>query len=407
MRIVLSVIQFPRYSESFIVNKFLGLLDRGLDVHLVCSSSNFREWRRLHSDIRDHDRIWSRVHENVPKRPRWLPAILLPLLFLKCLAKNPRGTWRYFSKGPKHLSGNFLRNFYFDAVFISLKPDVLHFEFGTLAVGKMHLKEILNCKIVVSFRGYDLNYVGLDKPDYYREVFDRADVMHLLGNDLWQRALRRGCNPEKNHVLIPPAIDPKLFENDGDMYPPNGKVRILSVGRLEWKKGYEYALKAIRLLRDQGVDCEYRIIGEGKYLESLSFLRHLLALEDSVTFLASCEQKKVREELLRADIFLHTAVSEGFCNAVIEAQAMKLPVVCSDADGLSENVADGVTGFVVARRNDEALAEKLKILAQDSQLRNRMGEAGRERVLKHFCKDDQIQAFVNMYQQFNNKYEGK
>ena len=183
---------------------------------------------------------------------------------------------------------------------------------------------------------------------------------------------------------------------------PNGKIRIISVGRLEWKKGYEYALLAIRSLRDQGIDCEYKIIGDGKYLESLSFIRSILGLENVVTFLASCEQKKVREELLNADIFLHAAVSEGFCNAVIEAQAMKLPVVCSDADGLSENVEDGVTGFVVSRRNGAALAEKISILARDHQLRQQMGEAGRQRVLQHFSKADQIEAFRNMYQQFGN-----
>ena len=51
MRIVLSVIHFPRYSESFIVNKFVGLLDQGLDVRLVCSASNFGEWRRLYSSV--------------------------------------------------------------------------------------------------------------------------------------------------------------------------------------------------------------------------------------------------------------------------------------------------------------------------------------------------------------------
>jgi colanic acid/amylovoran biosynthesis glycosyltransferase len=284
-----------------------------------------------------------------------------------------------------------------------LKPDILHFEFGTLAVGKMHLREILNCKVVVSFRGYDLNYVGLDARDYYKEVFEKADVIHLLGEDLWKRAQKRGCNPAKNHVLIPPAIDTTLFQPGEGAAVRNGKVRIISVGRLEWKKGYPDALLAIRSLQDQGVACEYRIIGEGKYFEALSFMRHLLGLEDSVSFLPSNNQDKVREELLNADIFLHSAVSEGFCNAVIEAQAMKLPVVCSDADGLSENVANGVTGFVVSRRDSAALTEKLAVLARDSELRKRMGEAGRQRVLEHFRVQDQIAAFRKVYEQFESQ----
>jgi glycosyltransferase involved in cell wall biosynthesis len=64
----------------------------------------------------------------------------------------------------------------------------------------------------------------------------------------------------------------------------------------------------------------------------------------------------------------------------MEAQAMGLPVVCSDADGLAENVADGLTGFVVSRRAPEALAAALARLAGDPALRRQMGAAGRERV---------------------------
>ena len=98
-------------------------------------------------------------------------------------------------------------------------------------------------------------------------------------------------------------------------------------------------------------------------------------------------------------MFLHAAVSEGFCNAVLEAQAMKLPVVCSDADGLPENVADGETGFVVPRRDPQALAQKLALLANNPALRQRMGEAGRRRVLKHFQIGEQIGRFSRFYEE--------
>jgi colanic acid/amylovoran biosynthesis glycosyltransferase len=100
-----------------------------------------------------------------------------------------------------------------------------------------------------------------------------------------------------------------------------------------------------------------------------------------------------------ADVFLHAAVSEGFCNAVIEAQAMGLPVVCSDAGGLPENVADGESGFVVQRRNPRALAEKLAVLATDPGLRYLMGKAGRERALRCFCLEDQVTAFEQLYRE--------
>jgi colanic acid/amylovoran biosynthesis glycosyltransferase len=103
--------------------------------------------------------------------------------------------------------------------------------------------------------------------------------------------------------------------------------------------------------------------------------------------------------MLWADVLLHSAVSEGFCNAVVEAQAMALPVVCADADGLSENVADGKTGFVVHRRNPKLFAEKLLQLAREPGLRQRMGQTGRRRVLERFQLPDQIASLERLYLQ--------
>jgi colanic acid/amylovoran biosynthesis glycosyltransferase len=118
-----------------------------------------------------------------------------------------------------------------------------------------------------------------------------------------------------------------------------------------------------------------------------------------VHLLGARSRPEVREEMLRADVFLHPAVSEGFCNAVLEAQSMVLPVVCSDADGLAENVVNGETGFVLPRRNPQAIAEKLIFLASNPAVRQQMGLAGRQRVMNCFQLTDQISAFDRLYRQ--------
>ena len=147
-------------------------------------------------------------------------------------------------RGRERFGWDTLRRIYLDAKVLNLSPEIVHFEFGTLAVGKTYLKELLGCRLSVGFRGFDLNFAGLDDPRYYEEVFREADLIHCLGEDLWRRAVQRGCPPDKEHVLIPPAIDVALF--DPDERPPahvagtaDRPLRILSVGRLEWKKGYE------------------------------------------------------------------------------------------------------------------------------------------------------------------------
>ncbi len=94
---------------------------------------------------------------------------------------------------------------------------------------------------------------------------------------------------------------------------------------------------------------------------------------------------------------LHISVEEGFCNAVIEAQAVGLPVVVSDAGGLPENAVDGLTGYVVSRRDPAAAAEKLRHLAEDPALCREMGRAGRERALALFDINRQVEKFAALY----------
>lgn len=400
MRLALVVPAFPKLSETFIVSKFLGLLDRGWDVHVVCGASDQDEWRRFPA-LSSREDVRRRVHVSPSVEPR----VLLPLrwpMAVGTLLGNPRTSWRYASRGLREDALGLARRAFLDAALVRLGPDLIHFEFGALAVGRMHLKHWLGCRLTCSFRGYDLNFAGLEDAGYYDEVWRGADGFHLLGQDLWQRALRRGCPPAKLHALIPPAIDTQLFsppprEEWGPRGGPDRPLRILSVGRLEWKKGYEYGLQAVARLAAEGVASEYRIIGGGTYLEALAFARHQLGVEREVQFLGAQSAEVVRRELAWADVFLHAAVSEGYCNSVLEAQAMAVPVVCSDAGGLPENVASGETGYVVPRRDPKALAEKLMPLARDPELRRRLGVAGRDRVMRLYRLEDQIAAFDQFY----------
>jgi colanic acid/amylovoran biosynthesis glycosyltransferase len=399
--IVMLVSEFPKLSETFIQSKFHKLLAEGWDVHIVCHRSNSQDWQ-FYPDLSQLPAAQRRVHPAWLQRPRWLALFLLPLALLVGLLCAPSASLRYLRRGWPRFGLDTLRRFYLDLQLILLQPALLHFEFGALAPERMYLKELLGCKILVSFRGYDLNFVGLEHPQHYQPVWQHADALHLLGQDLWQRAQRRGCPAEKPHFLIPPAIDLDFFspppcstaEDSGAQERP---LRILSVGRLEWKKGYEYAFQAIRLLSDRGIACEYRVIGDGEYFEPLAFTRHQLGLTGTLELLGAQPKEAVRAHLAWADVFLHAAVSEGFCNAVIEAQAMGVPVVTSDADGLSENVLDGVTGFVVPRRNATELAEKLIVLARNTTQRQQMGTAGQERVRQKFDLDSQIENFNQLY----------
>jgi colanic acid/amylovoran biosynthesis glycosyltransferase len=378
MRVLLVGGPFPLLSETFIVAHFRGLLARGMDVHFWGSEGDaWAAFPGLAEEAR------GRLHAHSPR-------------------EQPVRTARDILAGaarPRVVAaarGDLARRLAAGARVARLRPDLIHFEFGVAARETMWMGDVARCPMVVSFRGYDLNYSGLDRPGYFDAVWRHADVIHCLGEDLWQRAQRRGCPPGKPHALIPPAVDTARFAPHSD-HTAGGPLVILTVARLHWKKGHVYGLQAVRRLVDAGVELEYRIVGTGPHAEAVHAAVHDLGLTEHVRLLGAVGHDGVLAELRAADLLLHPAVSEGFGNAVMEAQAAGLPVVCTDADGLRENIADGETGFAVPRRDPAALAAAITRLT-DAGLRARMGAAGRRRVAERFQPDRQIDAFVELYE---------
>ncbi len=399
MRIVLVVPSFPKISETFIASKALGLVDRGSDVHIVCDRSEVSQWESFGAGHRVHE-LRDRVHTSPPIARR--PSGAVAAAHRVALLRNDGPTLRRYASGGDE--GRLRRAVaaLTDAPLIALRPDVVHFEFGSLAVERMALRDRLGVALTVSFRGFDLNYVGLDRADHYREVWSTADGIHVLGQDLWRRALRRGAPQATQHTVISPAIDTGAISPQPSRPGPLGTaaapLRVLSVGRLHWKKGYDHGLEAIAGLRSRGIAVEHRIVGDGDLLEAIGFWRHQLGLDDIVEFVGAVSPGAVAEHYRWADVLLHAATSEGFCNAVVEAQAHGVPVVTSDADGLAENVEHGVTGFVVARRDAVALTDRLEDLAADADLRSRVAEAGPTRVHERFRMEQQLDAWESFYQ---------
>jgi colanic acid/amylovoran biosynthesis glycosyltransferase len=354
-RIVMVTDHFPKVSETFFVRKFLGLLARGWDVHVVCQRSNDEHWAYF-PELREQIRHQQRLH----------------------VARED-----------------------VEAAIAPLRPDIVHFGYGTVACDRMHVRDATGARVVVSFRGYDLNSFRVDDPTAYDDVWRRADALHVVSESIWRRAQERGCPPDREHRVIVDAVDAGWFTppeaRDEHVGTPERPLRLLSVGRLHWKKGHDQALAAIRELVDRGIAIDYRIVGDGEHLEPTAFAIDDLGLRDSVALLGALRAEEVRDLLAWADVFVHPSLTEAFGVAVIEAQAMALPVVCTDAGGLPENVGHEVTGFVVPRRDPVALAERLEQLARDPALRRRLGRAARLRAETALDLSHQLDGFEALY----------
>jgi colanic acid/amylovoran biosynthesis glycosyltransferase len=393
MKIAMIVPRFPQVAETFVAARFAGLVKRGWDVRVFCASSEEADWRWF-PELRQAG-LAERVFTRRIAPTHLYISFALPFVAMRTLLSAPGRTLRYVRRGWAAYGRGVLGHLIEDAALIRFGPDVIHFEFANLAINREATAHMLGAALVVSFQGYDVNYVGLDQEGYYDTLFSSLDAAHFVSKDLLDRAKRRGFEADGRSFVVHNGIDVEAFDpsnrrhNDvcGSAQRP---LRLLSVGRLHWKKGYGHALQAVRLLAESGISCTYRIVGAGDFREAILFDIHDLGLRDRVSLEGALDSDRVREAMGWADVFVHPAVSEGFGVSVTEAQAMRLPVVVADADGLRENVADGESGFVVPRRDGAALAEKLTLLAQEPELRDRMGRAASERVRSAFSLDAHV-----------------
>jgi glycosyltransferase involved in cell wall biosynthesis len=170
----------------------------------------------------------------------------------------------------------------------------------------------------------------------------------------------------------------------------NETCRLLSVGRLVAKKGYEYLIEACALLSERGLDFRCFIVGEGPRAERLKALVVEHGLGSKVVFTGALSAEDVHHLYQQSDVFALACVvvdsgdRDGMPTVLIEAMATGIPVVSTPVTGIPELVTDGENGFLVPERDVPALAEVLETLIRNRELRVRMGHQARERVAEDF-----------------------
>jgi len=291
--------------------------------------------------------------------------------------------------------------------FAIYKPDVLHIQWIKAYAFFEPFLNKLDLKLIVSLRGHQLSISSFIYDHYKKNAINalrNADAIHSISEDLTAQALSLHSFCEKKITKIPPAIDTSFFKKRHLLPKPRAKVKLVSVCRLSWKKGLIYALRAVKSLTTNGHDIEYKIIGAGSQREELQFLIHKLGLTGKVHLIGRLPQNDVKAILGQSDIFLLPSVQEGFSNAVLEAQAIGVPCLVSDAEGLSENVKHGETGFVFKKRCPYAIVDAFKKwnTLTEREIAN-MQLACQKRVRELFLLSNQIDAFVFLYKSVAEK----
>jgi colanic acid/amylovoran biosynthesis glycosyltransferase len=295
--------------------------------------------------------------------------------------------------------------------FVKLDADIIHCHFGTTARTVADLKDIgvVKGNLISSFHGMDITvFPKKYGSGFYKKLFSSKGLFTGNSNFIINKMIEDGC-PKAGITKIPECLNVEQFRYRGDA-PIRNPLKILTVGRFVEKKGYEYSLKAVSLLKNNGISFEYNIIGEGPLLEPMKKLAFELGILENVIFNGALKQDKVVEFYEESHIFLLPSVTaadgdtEGQGLVLQEAQAIGIPVVATLHNGFPDSVIEGETGYLVPERDADALYEKLMLLYNDEKLCNEMGARGRQFVENNFdSKVVVVSQLFNLYKRSVNE----
>lgn len=268
-----------------------------------------------------------------------------------------------------------------------------HFAHGTTTVSWL-VAEVLN--LPFSFTGH--------AKDIYRESLNPAGLLARKMRAAKFVVTCTGANvshlqriaPEAHVHLAYHGLNADFAEllSSGPPRIPPARVRVLSVGRLVSKKGFDVLVEATALLRLRGVDVEVLVAGEkGDESERTRERVQRRGLQDVVQICGALTQAELLAQCRSATMFVLACRvdadgdRDGIPNVLVEAMAARLAVISTRVSGIPELVQDGVNGLLVAPEDPIALADAMLSLARDADLRERLAAAGEATVASRFNGD--------------------
>jgi phosphatidylinositol alpha-1,6-mannosyltransferase len=235
-----------------------------------------------------------------------------------------------------------------------------------------------------------------------RRVYCAADF--IIANSSHTRSLLRGLGvPESRVQIIRPGVDTERFHPGVEtrrlraVLAPDDELILLSVGRLQRRKGHDLVIDALTRI-DPGVPpLRYVIVGDGDERKALESRVAAAGLQNMVRFVGEVSRDDLPAHYAACDIFLMPnrvdgVDLEGFGIVFLEAAASAKPVIGGRTGGVPEAVEQGVTGLLVRGNDAGELARAITTLALSPELRARMGAAGRDRVVREFSWDRAVAA---------------
>lgn len=275
------------------------------------------------------------------------------------------------------------RNSKFDLVYTNTRGPVV----GAKIAKKLRIPHVVHVR-----------EFGAEKPMFgfweHKDIYKMSSKIILISKALYEEYAK--YVPEDKLVLIHNGIDSPL--NLGIKEEKCGKgLNLLLTGRLVPDKGHEDAFRALKILKDRGIDDIHLYIAGSLqksmhidwYQDKLNSLITELGIENMVTFCGEVKDMVALRE--KMDVELMCAIKETFGRVTVEGMRSCLALIGSNTGGTPEIIDDGKTGLLYEQGNPESLAEKIYIVYSDDNIRKKLAKAGYLFSQENFTPDNNVE----------------
>ncbi|MCA9408462.1 MAG: glycosyltransferase family 4 protein [Candidatus Omnitrophica bacterium] len=389
MKIVYILEYFPKLSETFILNEILCLQKMGHEIHVFAFEKPNEE--KVHQESSN-----VRAVSYFPQR-----SLINKLYGHVCwIFKYPRKYMKIFwlaINRKNGLSGVFSRNLNDVTEIMKIKPRHIHAHFSGIASDMAMLISLLtDVPFTFTTHGSDIFFYPPDAANL--KLKTRLAKKHITISEYNKNYLVKKFGLDQRGIeVIHCGLNLDKFRLQNSRATKNGIARIVCVARLERFKGVENLILTCKQLKEEGVPFKCHIIGKGRDTEKLNQLICDLHLTEEVQLLGSRTQTEVFQFVSEATMKILPSLSEGIPIVLMEAMALRVPVIATRVNGIPELITDEESGLLVEPNDVDGLANRIKFLLRDTELQKRITRKGYDTVVQKFNLNINVEKLYTLW----------
>ena len=382
MRIAYLVSQFLAVNHTYLVSEVTALRSLGFDILVISVSPPDRSFEEMAAVEQAEAGRTLNIKSTPLPTAAWIHLLTLltrPAPYLKGLISAVRLGLPGLRNTVHHL-------FYFGEAVIAghwlIKNNIRHFHVHYSSTVGLLITQVFPLTMSITLHGR-AEFVDPVAFHLARKV-DAASFICAISNYARSRILLN-CD-----IAVRPKVELCRLGVDVGRYKPVQRpparepFEILSVGQLVPVKAHHVLIGAVARVVQEGANVVLRLVGDGSDKDLLSAHAASLGIQDRVIFEGRVTHDRVPAFYERADVFILSSFDEGVPVVLMEAMAMEVPCVATHVAGIPELIRNGIDGLLVAPSDEEGLANAILQMLRDPDLRRRLSQSGRQRVIELF-----------------------